>query len=58
MVRISGKVISSRKRKPLAGVTVSIAGKSTTTGPGGTFSVDVPKGTYFLRAMKTGYESF
>jgi len=57
MVRISGKVISYWRKKPLEGVTISVAGRTTTTGPDGRFSIDIPKGSYSLRAMKPDYET-
>ena len=67
-IRIRGKITDSTNGQPLIGVTVQIKGSNigTTTGPDGTFSLDVPENAvlqisyvgYVPREMVAGKQSF
>jgi uncharacterized protein (TIGR02145 family) len=55
---ISGDVCYSGCTIPISGVTLSVAGKTSATGPDGKFNlVDVPAGIYSLTSSKTDYDS-
>ena len=57
---MSGTIHSGSNSGPvLSGVTVSIAGKTSTTGSTGTFSITgIPSGTYVFSVSKSGYAAY
>ncbi|HEU0015638.1 MAG TPA: SusC/RagA family TonB-linked outer membrane protein [Longimicrobium sp.] len=52
---VAGRVVEAAGGQPLAGVSVSVGGRSTQTGPDGRFSLAVPAGTHTVRATRLGY---
>jgi TonB-dependent receptor len=56
-LRLNGKV-SNDKNDPIAGATVSVAGKNgTTTNSDGTFALGLPTGKYEITVSAVGYET-
>lgn len=56
---VAGTVTDSSTGAPVAGATVSVAGKSATTGSDGKYSITgVTGGTYTLTVTATGYQSW
>ena len=54
--RVNGRIVSGDNGTEIVGATVSVAGKSTTSGSGGTFHIDnVPSGTQTLTVSKSGF---
>ena len=53
---ISGTVTDSSTGDPIAGATVTINGISVSTGTDGTYSIEVPPGTYNVTVSADGYE--
>src|SRR4051812_10022011 len=54
--KLKGKVIDAANNNPLAGATVSFAGKGTTTDAGGTFTVDCGKSSSITISF-VGYQT-
>lgn len=55
---VTGEVKDNASQKPLAGVTIAVAGTAnvTTTGKDGSFSIVIPKGNQSLVITNVGYE--
>lgn len=54
--KLSGKVINQRNQ-PIAGATISVAGKNTAANTDGEFSINVPAGKYTVKVSAVGYQS-
>lgn len=58
MPRISGFVTEQFTNRALPGTTIIIDDAITTSGPDGSFSVDVPSGSKLVRAILRAFQEF
>lgn len=57
MVQVSGTVIEQFTGNPISGAEVTASGRSTTTGPNGGFTLDLPRGNTDIRVESPDHES-
>lgn len=57
-MKVSGRVYDADTRRPIPGVGVVVGDKPAVTGDDGSFSVEVPPGTYTVKIRNPVYRPF